>query len=226
MGAHGPERFYDPFHGPSVHGRVAGKNTGKGLGREDAGNDPGGGPAVAGIQPDFVLFGRKAPHAPSGHFDTAAVFGKDDIHAKSPEAVDGGKAVGPVRKTFYISSAPCQGAEHDSSVGDGFVSRKADFSPERTGGTKSQHKRSPVSFKNQCMEKLRPAGMRSCGGLKSLMRLPAPITIALQRAKDKSVYKTGNKNEPVPAGGNICLRRGNFACSYSLYLVKWTRNFA
>ncbi len=116
---HQGKRFHDPFHGAGLDGFVPVQVGDKILSGQNAGDQPGGSPAVAGIQRSGGRLQAMQPPAMDEDF-IRTVFNPD---SHLLEAGDGGEAVGALKKIGDFCSAFGQRAEHDAAVRDAFVSR-------------------------------------------------------------------------------------------------------
>ena len=120
--AHLGQRPDNPVHGTALDGSVAGKLAGKWLPGQDAGDQPGGGAAVAHIQ--HLVGGRQSvqPFAVDQHLILQILHLDPHVGKTS----DGGKAVGTLKKIPDSGGSPGQGAQHDRPVADGLVPGDSD----------------------------------------------------------------------------------------------------
>ena len=53
-----------------------------------------------------------------------------DIDSHAAETADGGEAVSAIQKVMDLCSSLRNGSEHDTAVGDGFIARDRDLTPD------------------------------------------------------------------------------------------------
>ena len=75
-----------------------------------------------------VSAGAASPCMPSLDSDnTILIF---DIDSHAAETADGGEAVSAIQKVMDLCSSLRNGSEHDTAVGDGFIARDRDLTPD------------------------------------------------------------------------------------------------